>query len=166
VRPEFDASRNLLTLGGSQLVFHCHHYNLHLQRTVDEALGADAGRALQRSAAGESARRMLSALFASQPREERLASASALFSQLGFGLSDITALSESGGRVVLVTSHYAVGWRSKWGDPPRAVCHFATGYWAGALSAATGLEPERIVADEVQCAAAGAESCIIELEVR
>ena len=31
----FDRERGTLTLGGSRIVFHCHHYNVFLQRSVD-----------------------------------------------------------------------------------------------------------------------------------
>ena len=54
----FDAERNITTLGGRRIVFHCHHYNVFLQRTIDEALGKDAA-LVQRLAAKESARAML-----------------------------------------------------------------------------------------------------------
>lgn len=45
----FDAANNILTAGDHRLVFHCHQYNVFLQRSIDEALGADAA-SVQRAA--------------------------------------------------------------------------------------------------------------------
>lgn len=163
----FDGTRNLITLGDARLVFHCHHYNVSLQRTVEDALGYEAARDVQRDAAAETARLMLTAPFSAHDSlASRLAFAKDLFAQTGFGLADVSELTAEGGRVVLLTSHYAVGYTSKWGSMPRPACHFASGYWAGALTAATGHAPERVASIEVECAATGASSCVIEIEVR
>lgn len=163
----FDADRNLLVLGERRLVFHCHHYNVSLQRTIDDIFGDDAA-GVQVAAAAESAREMLSAIFggSSDSLEARLAIAGSLFGQNGFGLADLSALGSDGGLVTLGASHYALGWRSKWGPSERPVCHFATGYFAGALVAARGIAPERVVAREEHCAAVSEGACRIRLEVR
>lgn len=167
----FDEARNILLLGESRVVFHCHHYNVFLQRSVEDALGADAVE-VQVSAAAESARRMLESLFredGGKPTQERLARASALFGSLGFGLAELAELGPLGGSVRLPHSHYALGWREKFGAPQGPVCHFAAGYWAGALAAAAGLAPERVRAKETRCAALtgdAAGGCELSLEVR
>ena len=164
--PSFDPDRNLLTLAERRLVFHCHHYNVFLQRSIEDALGEDA-LDVQVSAAAESAREMLQRLWSSpSPFEARLTQAAAIFGQNGFGKAELSELHAGGGRVRLATSHYATGWQSRWGRSARPVCHFATGFWAGALAAATGLAPERVRAVEETCAAAGGETCCIRLEVR
>jgi predicted hydrocarbon binding protein len=166
----FDAEQNITTLGHARVVFHCHHYNVFLQRTVDEALGDD-GIAVQRAAAAESARHMLQDLFANDgsatPRA-RLERAAALFGSLGFGQAEVSALTPYGGTVVLRTSHYAIGWRSRFGASAKPVCHFAAGFWAGALAAAVGLAPERVAAHERCCAARDEQDqgCEIVIEVR
>jgi predicted hydrocarbon binding protein len=164
----FDPERNITLLGGSRIVFHCHHYNLFLQRTIDDALGADAAE-VQRSAAAENARRVLEPLLGAsgkEPVRARLERAAALFGKLGFGLADISALDADGGQVRLVTSHYALGWREKWGPTSDPVCHFAAGFWAGALGVSAGLSPERLLVRETICAAVTEQgSCEIKIEV-
>jgi predicted hydrocarbon binding protein len=165
---QFDAERNITLLGGSRIVFHCHHYNLFLQRTIDDALGADAVE-VQRAAAAESARRVLGALLGGngkEPVRARLEKAGALFGKLGFGLADITALDAEGGQVRLVTSHYALGWREKFGPATDPVCHFAAGFWAAALGVSAGLSSERILVRETSCAAVTEQgACEIQVEV-
>jgi hypothetical protein len=130
-------------------------------------MGEDAA-SVQRLAALEASRRLLSGLFKGDGGagvKDRLARATKLFGSLGFGLVDISRLTEQGGKVVLSTSHYAIGWRAKFGPAAAPVCHFATGYWAAALAAATGVAPERVLSTERRCGAVVEESCAIEIEV-
>lgn len=169
----FDSERNITTIANSRIVFHCHHYNVYLQRTVDEALGADAA-TVQRLAAAESSRRMLEELFKDSGSADvgaRLERAARLFASLGFGKADIAGLTDEGGIVALPTSHYAIGWRAKFGRAASPVCHFAAGYWAAAVAAATSVAPERVTPVEARCAAMNAADavsgggCAIHIEV-
>lgn len=163
--PVFDQDGCTLKLGGARVVFHCHHYNVFLQRSIEDALGADAIE-LQREAAAEAARGMLTALFADAPGAslpDKLARAAALFGSLGFGRADVSGLSAMGGEVRVSPSHYAIGWSAKWGAPPGPVDHFATGFFRGALCAATGHAPERVKATE---APRDERGTIVLLEVR
>lgn len=167
-RLNFDAERNLITLGDRRVVFHCHHYNLFLQRTMEDGLGTESAQQLQVAAGMEATRHMLLALFAKEPAAsvpDKLAHASKLFGALGFGQADLSSLLAHGGSIRLVTSHYAIGWMAKWGTAKHPVCYYAVGYWMGALAAASGLAPERIVGRELSCAAHGATVCELELEV-
>lgn len=153
--PVFDREAGALTLGGSRLVFHCHHYNVFLQRSLEDALGERAVR-IQRAAACETARTTLERVFAQAPGEAleaRLARAAAIFGTLGFGRADVSGLGALGGTVRISPSHYAIGWTSKLGAAPRPIEHFATGFFRGALCAAAGLAPERVEAEQVACAA-------------
>jgi hypothetical protein len=164
----FDGERNLIELGGRRVVFHCHHYNLFLQRTIEDGLGREAAEQVQIAAGSEAARELLHALYKHDAKAgfpEKLARARALFSSHGFGLANTDALTPSGGRVALILSHYAVGYRAKWGTAQHPVCYFAAGYWSGALAAAAGLPPERLQCRELQCAAASGARCEIEIEV-
>ncbi len=163
----FDAERNITTFGGRRLVFHCHHYNAFLQRTIDEALGDDAA-IVQRRAAMESTRLIVTDLFSSDggaPFRARIERAASTFGSLGFGLADVSALGELGGAVTLRTSHYAVGWQAKFGPAKHPVCHFAVGFWAGVVAAAAGLSVERVTGAERRCAAVSDGPCEITIEV-
>lgn len=163
----FDAARNITTIGERRIVFHCHHYNVFLQRTIDEALGERAA-GVQRLAAAEAARGLLEGLFRGDGGagfQARLERAANLFGSLGFGLADIGGLTAEGGEVVLATSHYAVGWRAKFGAAAAPVCHFAAGFWSAAVAEAAGVAPERVIGDERACAAVSEGSCSIFIEV-
>lgn len=165
--PSFDAERNILRLGTQRIVFHCHHYNVVLQRSIEEMLG-DRGPQIQIDAAAESARCMLEGIYDGTDVgwAKRLSQAEHVFSSNGFGRADVSGLTaDRGGVVSLATSHYAVGWRAKLGNAKRPVCYFATGFWRGALAAAASLAPERVHAHEERCHAVEGGSCEIRLEV-
>src|SRR5690242_13995783 len=99
----FDPARGTLELGPSRLVFHCHHYNVFLQRSIADAIGERATQ-IQVSAAAEFARATLGALYAADGgagATERLVRAAAIFGSLGFGHADVSGLGTDGGMVVL-----------------------------------------------------------------
>jgi hypothetical protein len=154
----FDPARSVISVGDRRIVFHCHHYNVTLQRTLDEGLGPDAAE-IQQRAAMEASRAALVAI------GKGLTPAGELFGALGFGRANTSELGASGGRVILPTSHYAIGWRAKFDRSPRPVCHFAVGFWAAATSVAFDLPPERVLAREVSCSACGDAPCEIAIEV-
>lgn len=167
--PSFDPQRNIMTLGNQRLVFHCHHYNTVLQRSIEEMVGKGAV-AMQIDAAAESTRRLLEGVFQAgkhgQSFEELIGQAAYVFASNGFGRADCSELGPTGGMVTLPTSHYAVGWRAKFGVAKAPVCHFAAGFWRGAMVAATSLAPERVRCDEVQCHAVSEGACQLKVEVR
>lgn len=170
MRQDFDASRNLILLGERRLVFHCHHYNLFLQRSIEDGLGPEEAMRLQVAAASESARQILTKLYAAESahgltESEKLIIAQRVFGSLGFGRADVSALTQQGGRIRLFTSHYAIGWNAKWGTSKRPVCHFPVGFWMGALCAAAQLPPERLQGRELTCHAQGEALCELEIEV-
>jgi hypothetical protein len=162
----FDAAKNLIHVGGERLVFHCHHYNLTLQRTVEDALGADAA-LVQQAAATESAERMLRGLFEGHGGDLRsgIDRAAEIFGALGFGKADVSQLGAEGGTVGLATSHYAVGYEAKFGKARSPVCFFAVGYWVAALAVAGKLPTSRLVGTEERCGAVQGGACEIRIEV-
>ncbi|MDI1447171.1 V4R domain-containing protein [Polyangium sp. 6x1] len=165
--PTADLERGITTLGGRRLVFHCHHYNVFLQRTIEDALQERAPRLLV-AAGMEASRSMLQKLEAeaeSASAADALRRAADMFAAQGFGRVDVGELGESGGRATLDHSHYAVGWVSRWGKRPSPGCFFVAGFLAGALAAAHRLSPERITSREVECVAAGDERCSFRVEV-
>jgi hypothetical protein len=160
---QFDPARSVITIGDRRVVFHCHHYNVTLQRTIEEGLGEDAAE-IQRRAAMDASRAVIAAA-TSGVGGERLSRAGELFGALGFGLANTGELGPTGGRVLLPTSHYAIGWRAKFDRAARPVCHFAVGFWAAATSVAFDLPAERVLAREATCSACGDAPCEIVIEV-
>ena len=164
---EVDLERGIAKLGGRRLVFHCHHYNVSLQRTIEEGLKERAP-GLLTGAAMEAARAVLGGVEASTPAGSPAAiieRAAGILAVEGFGRADVTALGPWGGSAVMDRSHYAVGWLAKWGARATPCCFFPAGWFAGAVAVAGGHAPERVAAREVSCLAAGAERCSFVVEL-
>ncbi|MRG98015.1 4-vinyl reductase [Polyangium spumosum] len=165
--PKADLERGVSTLGGRRLVFHCHHYNVFLQRTIEDALQERAPGLLV-AAGMEAARAMLQGLeaeAASASPAEALRRAADTFAAQGFGRLDVGLLGAGGGEVTVAPSHYAVGWVSRWGKRPTPACFFVAGFLGGVVAAAYRLAPERITSRECTCVAAGDERCSFRVEV-
>ncbi|MFT3765197.1 MAG: hypothetical protein QM820_06730 [Minicystis sp.] len=162
--PVSDLDRSIVTLGGRRLVFHCHHYNVFLQRSIEDGLGERAP-ALLTNAAMEAARGALVGLDPAGSPAAVIARAAAILADQGFGRADVTALGPWGGTAVMDRSHYAVGWLAKWGRRATPCCFFPAGWLAGAVAVAGGHTPERVAVREVSCLAAGAERCSFLVEV-
>jgi hypothetical protein len=163
----FDIDRGIIELGGRRVVAHCNHYNVYLQRTIEDGLKERAPRLL--IAAGmESARHMLGGLENNAPsvsNRESLERAVNIFAEHGFGAFDISQMTERGGTATMLRSHYAIGWRSRWGLRTTPGCYFPAGYLAGAIAIASKLAPERVTATETECYASGADHCTFVVEV-
>jgi len=163
----FDVERSIIELGGRRVVAHCNHYNVFLQRTIEDGLKERAPRLL--TAAGiEAARKLLEGVEAAAPSssaEESLGRAVRIFAEHGFGAFDIAQLGVRGGVATMHRSHYAIGWLSRWGVRSTPGCYFPTGYLAGAVAVAAKVAPERVTATETECHAAGAERCSFLVEV-
>lgn len=167
VAPTFDIDRGVIELGGRRIVAHCNHYNVYLQRTLEDGLKERAPRLLV-SAGMESARNMLAGLENDAPSassRECLERAVRIFAEHGFGAFDISRMTERGGTATMLRSHYAIGWRSRWGTRATPGCYFPSGYLAGAIAIASKLAPERVTATETECYAAGADHCTFVVEV-
>lgn len=151
---QIDASRGLAQIGGEPHVFHCHHYNCFLQKSVlDQAALVDAPALLTRPAVEV----VLSEL---RQLKADLARAEELFQTLGFGKVDLSRLGSTGGTAVVSGSHYGQGWLSKFGASEKPVCFFNAGF---VEAAARHLFGQAFTARESACIAAGAKHCSFEV---
>lgn len=149
------SEQSLASIGGEPHVFHCHHYNCFLQKTiVDQAALIDAKKLLT-DAATEVVSSQLNAIKATAE------SATTLFAQLGFGVVSLGGLSASGGTAVVKGSHYAQGWLSKFGSSSAPVCFFAAGFIEAAARRVHGTA---FTVTETACVAAGAKECRFEVK--
>ncbi len=150
-----------VALGGEPLVFHCNHYNYLLQSTLllDPSLGmAD----VIRDAATAVVWNCLQAGRVSDRRQH----AEAVFSELGFGVIDLSQLTERGGTVVTPSSHYGqalvVANEGKhFGEMQNL---FDQGYAAAAAAYLFGLEAGAFSARGVSCMSTGAARGEISVE--
>lgn len=158
------ADQSLTFLAEIPYVFHCHHYNLFHDQTVDDALGEEEGTRVRTTAAHNAFRELLGAVFEkanAHTPAERISLAQEVFAWMGQGkLSlDVTA---TGGRARSASLHYGYAWREKYGarvkrvDPVDAV---AAGFASATTELAFGLAWDGIAATEHKCLATRDAEC-------
>lgn len=145
-------------------VYHCHHYNLFHDQTIDDALGEDEGTLVRTIAARNAARELIDGICvragATTP-VERIQVAAEIFAWMGQGKLDL-ALDENGGTLRSSSLHYGYAWVEKYGKkvkrdfPCDAV---AAGFAAAALEIAYDLPAGSTTAHETQCLAKRDHQC-------
>lgn len=163
--PEHD----LAFLGDAPTVYHCHHFNLFLDQTIDDALGAEAGTRLRTVAARDASHHLLSALVKQLDLvtpAERLEMAAILFAAMGHGkLELLTGANGGTGRGSWL--HYGFAWHEKYGATVRRrfpADAMAAGFTAAATEVAYGLPRESMDCTEHQCLAMRAPHCEFSLK--
>jgi len=170
---QWDKNNNVRIVEGKSLVFHCHHYNCFLQKSIEGPKTINGKEILTDEALKTSYEHFTKAF--SDHKElkapkERLMFASMFFQVAGFGIvrfnSAFTGVSEKGGKVFCSVSHYAKGWVSKFGKRDTPCCHFNTGWISGALAAAFDKERYYYITKETKCEAVSGKGCTYLVEVR
>lgn len=144
---------HLASIGGEPHVFHCHHYNCFLQKSIADQSALVDSPTLLTEAAAEVAYAQLTALGTVDEQE--------LFRHLGFGVLDASALGAQGGTAVVKGSHYAMGWLSKYGQADAPVCFFAAGFVEAVARHRFGAAFQ---VKETACVAHGASECRFEVK--
>lgn len=150
---ELHPERYLASIAGEPHVFHCHHYNCFLQRSIADQSALIDHRPLLTDAATEVVHAELSKLGHANAEE--------LFQHLGFGLLALGGASSAGGFATVKASHYALGWLSKFGTAAEPVCFFAAGFVEAAARLRFGAA---FTVKETACVASGARECRFELK--
>ncbi|MEM7049935.1 MAG: hypothetical protein AAF604_09750 [Acidobacteriota bacterium] len=149
-------------------VYHCHHFNLFHDQSIEDALGEDEANQLKVEAAHEAFRGLLSRVIstsgASTPAE-RLELATALFGWMGHGRMELLVDGSAGhGRGEFL--HYSFAWREKYGskvkrlDPLDGV---AAGFAAAAVEVAHDLPFGSVSSRESACYGKRDPFCEFEL---
>ena len=160
---------DLMAFAGAPAVYHCHHFNLFLDQTIDDALGEKEGIEVRFEAARAAAHDLIAGLCTrarAQTPAERMKIAQDTFAAMGHGRLRIEA-NASGGHAHGEFLHYGFSWKEKYGDvirrrhPADAV---AAGFACAATEIAYGLSKESMRSSESQCVAMREASCEIELQ--
>ncbi len=168
---EFSAElpgQDLKFLGSTPYVYHCHHFNLFHDQTVEDALGEEEGFLIRSRAAQSAVWQLLSDLVAkagASTPAERLQLAAAVFPWMGQGRLELLAGAE-GGNVRGDHLHYSFAWREKYGARVRRrfpVDAFAAGFAAAATEVAFSLPPGALASREQSCFACRQPACGFEL---
>lgn len=159
---------NLDFLAGHPFIYHCHHFNLFLDQTIDDFFGAEHGTTIRTSAARAASYHFLSNLFNKLDLvtpAEKLTLARTIFSAFGHGRLFIDA-NKTGGTAEGEFLHYGYAWKEKYGDIVRRQSPadaFAAGYAAGMLEACYETK-HGFSSIETDCYAMKADHCHFKLE--
>ena len=161
---ELLAEQSLTFLAGIPYVYHCHHYNLFHDQTIDDALGETEGARVRTTAAHNAFRELLGAVFAAAGATtpaERISLAAEVFAWMGHGRISLD-VSSTGGRARSPSLHYGFAWREKDGarvkrdEPTDAV---AAGFAAATAELAFDLAADAFTATETRCLATRDPEC-------
>jgi hypothetical protein len=159
----YDFATNRLVVGGEPMVLHCHHYNVFLQRSIQDAEYIDSVPFLVGAAAEVAFAQLTELLPRAADIAARKATVEALYRACGLGLIDLGALTERGGDVRTRSTHYSIGWKEKFGLSRAPVAFFTTGFLAGALAAIYGLPLADVQARQTACISTGATEDVFVL---
>ncbi len=151
-------------LGDAPVIYHCHHFNLFLDQTVDDALGPKIGAELRFAAARDASYQLLESLMQASGAEtpaERMSLAEGVFAAMGHGHLAID-VDQGKGSARGENLHYGRTWFEKYGGNVRRrtpVDTFAAGFIAAAAELAAGLPRESVIVKEDLCIGMRASHC-------
>jgi predicted hydrocarbon binding protein len=146
-------------LSGQPVAMHCHHYNINLQKTVEEALGDEGVRVLFSSveeASYFSLQQLLNRYKQIKTIKSKLEMAGILFQNCGLGVLHFNVASPS--------SHHVTGWLAKHGKRDTPGCHFTRGWMAGALEAIYNRPLGFYSVEEKRCKMMRHEQCEFQIK--
>jgi hypothetical protein len=156
-------------LGGESIAMHCHHYNINLQKMLEDNLGPEGIR-LMVEAAEVATYSGFRALLNHYPRvrtlKSKLEMASVMFQNCGLGIIRFQSLRSSGGMIVSPSNHHVTGWLAKHGRRDTAGCHFVRGWIAGALEAIYRQPLGHYAIEESACKMKRDLECVFKVKAR
>ncbi len=159
----YDFHANRFVVEGEPMIFHCHHYNCFLQRSIQDAEYIDSAPVLVGAAAEVVHAQLTRVLSRTADVAARKSTVERLYRLCGFGLIDLSAVTEEGGEVRTRSTHYSTGWKEKFGRSRMPVAFFSTGFLAAALAAIYGLDPATVEARQTACRSTGADEDVFAL---
>jgi len=134
---EFSRSGPRIELAGLAIAMHCHHYNINLQRMLEQSLG-EPGIQLIFAAAEKSSYKGLMAFLKKYPKirtvKSKLEFGATIYRNCGLGLLHFQHIDIEGGEIICPSSHHVTGWLAKHGRRDTPGCHYARGWLAGFMS--------------------------------
>lgn len=148
---------------------HCHHYNINLQKTLEDTLGEEGIRLLF-LAVEETNYRGLKSLFDQYKKiktlKSKLEMVSILYQNCGLGIIHFKKVRPNMAHIESPSSHHVTGWLAKHGRRDTPGCHFARGWIAGALEAIYNRPLGNYVVEETHCKMKRDDVCAFQVKER
>lgn len=155
-------------LSGLPIALHCHHYNLNLQKTLEDSLGSE-GTLLIYQAAEESSYTGFTTFLRHHPKittiKSKLELASTSYQYCGLGILNFPQIGPEGGTISSPHSHFVTGWLAKYGKRSSPGCFFTRGWIAGTLAVIFDKHIGFYSVDECACKMTLARDCVFEVSV-
>lgn len=168
-KSELTRKGHRVVLSGQPITMHCHHYNINLQKTLEDTLGEKGIELLYRSVEQanyhgfQSIQQRYTQI---KTLKSKLEMASVLYQNSGLGVLRFNDLGPEGGQVFSPSSHHVTGWLAKHGRRDTPGCHFARGWLAGALEAIFQVNLGYFDVEELQCKMMRDVECLFQVTVR
>jgi hypothetical protein len=154
---------------GQPVAMHCHHYNINLQKTLEETLGEQGVQLVYRSAEEailENFKSMLNQYKSIKTEKSKLEMAILMFQNSGMGIIRLHEAGPEGGVFVSPSNHHVTGWLAKHGKRDTPGCHFVRGWIAGILEAIYDRPLGYYDVEELECKMMRKEECLFVAKVR
>ncbi len=166
---ELNRDGHRVVISGQPIAMHCHHYNINLQKTLEETLGEE-GVALLYRAVEETNYHSLQHLFNQYKKirtlKSKLEMASLLYQNCGLGIIHFKKVRPHEAYIVSPSSHHVTGWLAKHGRRDTAGCHFTRGWIAGALEVIYERPMGFYAVAETNCKMRRDDACVFQVEAR
>jgi predicted hydrocarbon binding protein len=167
---EYLLDRNNFIMGKEPMIFHCHHYNIFLQQSIEDTKEYIDVYPILKDSGQEVAYSQFSEIFTPEDSiTDRLRMVESHYQFCGFGKIDLSDISEGLGVVETAHEHYAVGWNLKndlrKADEP-GVAFFTCGFLAGAMEAVYDIPLGTLETTQTQCLSKGDDVCSFDIHQR
>lgn len=150
----FDRAHYCMEVGGEAMIFHCHHYLNYLLRSILDADYIDSRPFLIGSAA-DAVYGQLSQLCQGLPPEDAKKMAASVYKTFGYGLIDLSGMTEEGVVLSTVKSFFSKTWPMKFGRSDKPVDYYTSGFLAAAYAVIYGCPLSQVHVEQSSCMACG-----------
>jgi hypothetical protein len=148
----YDTEHNCLEVGGEAMIFHCHHYLNYLMRSILDADYIDS-RPFFIGSAADAVYGQLSNLCQGLSPDQAKVMAAEVYKTFGYGLIDLSGMTEAGITLKTVKSYYSKTWVMKFGHSQKPVDYYTCGYLAAAYAVIYQRPLNTVHAEQTTCMA-------------
>ena len=163
---ELSREGHRVIFSGQPFTMHCHHYNMNLQKTLEDTLCEEGVELLFQSAEESNYnifRHLIGKYSQIKTTKSKLEMAATLFQYCGMGVIHFQTTGPSGGRIVSPSSHHVTGWLAKYGRRHTPGCHFTRGWIAGIMAATYNQPLGEYIVEETSCKMMREPECVFNV---
>jgi len=156
-------------ISGLPIAMHCHHYNINLQKTLEDTLGEEGVHLLFQAAEEASFigfQSFLSQYDRIKTIKSKLELAETIYQNCGLGVIHFKNVKPHGGEIVSSSSHHVTGWLAKHGRRETPGCHFSRGWIAGVMAIIYNRPLGYYIVEEQTCKMMRNDECIFSVKER